>query len=558
MPNPVITPPALEAGTLRITPLGGLGEVGRNMTVYEINGKLLVVDCGVLFPEEHQPGVDLILPDISKIEHRLGDIVAVVLTHGHEDHIGAVPYLLKRRENIPLIGSKLTLAFVEAKLKEHRIRPETRVVAEGDRITTGPFDLEFIAVNHSIPDALAVAIRTDAGLVIGTGDFKMDQLPLDGRITDLRAFARLGEEGVDLFMTDSTNAEVPGFTALEKDIGPVLERVIEKAPGKVVVASFSSHVHRVQQVLDAAQKNGRRVVLLGRSMVRNMKIASDLGYLTVPEGVLVDLKKSGDIPDERIVYMSTGSQGEPMAVLARMVNQEHQVEIGANDTVILASSLIPGNENSVYRIINGLMKLGANVVHKGNAKVHVSGHASAGELMYCYNIVRPKNVMPIHGEYRHLIANAGVAIQTGVPQNRTIIGENGTVVDLVDGVARKVGQLEIDFIYVDGKSVGRVTDEDLRDRRTLAEEGFISVITVVETSLGQIVSGPEVHAKGVAEDDSVFDKIKPQIADALEQAMKDGVTDPHALQQITRRTVGRWVGTKLRRKSMIVPVVVVV
>ncbi|MEV8337315.1 ribonuclease J [Leucobacter sp. NPDC077196] len=558
MPNPVITPPALEAGTLRITPLGGLGEVGRNMTVYEINGKLLVVDCGVLFPEEHQPGVDLILPDISKIEHRLGDIVAVVLTHGHEDHIGAVPYLLKRRENIPLIGSKLTLAFVEAKLKEHRIRPETRVVAEGDRITTGPFDLEFIAVNHSIPDALAVAIRTEAGLVIGTGDFKMDQLPLDGRITDLRAFARLGEEGVDLFMTDSTNAEVPGFTALEKDIGPVLERVIEKAPGKVVVASFSSHVHRVQQVLDAAQKNGRRVVLLGRSMVRNMKIASDLGYLTVPEGVLVDLKKSGDIPDDRIVYMSTGSQGEPMAVLARMVNQEHQVEIGANDTVILASSLIPGNENSVYRIINGLMKLGANVVHKGNAKVHVSGHASAGELMYCYNIVRPKNVMPIHGEYRHLIANAGVAIQTGVPQNRTIIGENGTVVDLVDGVARKVGQLEIDFIYVDGKSVGRVTDEDLRDRRTLAEEGFISVITVVETSLGQIVSGPEVHAKGVAEDDRVFDKIKPQIADALEQAMKDGVTDPHALQQITRRTVGRWVGTKLRRKSMIVPVVVVV
>ncbi|MGW9020014.1 ribonuclease J [Leucobacter chromiiresistens] len=558
MPNPVITPPALESGTLRITPLGGLGEVGRNMTVYEIDGKLLVVDCGVLFPEEHQPGVDVILPDISKIEHRLGDIVAVVLTHGHEDHIGAVPYLLKRRENIPLIGSKLTLAFVEAKLKEHRIRPETRVVAEGDRITTGPFDLEFIAVNHSIPDALAVAIRTDAGLVIGTGDFKMDQLPLDGRITDLRAFARLGEEGVDLFMTDSTNAEVPGFTALEKDIGPVLERVIEKAPGKVVVASFSSHVHRVQQVLDAAQKNGRRVVLLGRSMVRNMKIASDLGYLTVPEGVLVDLKKSGDIPDDRIVYMSTGSQGEPMAVLARMVNQEHQVEIGANDTVILASSLIPGNENSVYRIINGLMKLGANVVHKGNAKVHVSGHASAGELMYCYNIVRPKNVMPIHGEYRHLIANAGVAIQTGVPQNRTIIAENGTVVDLADGVARKVGQLEIDFIYVDGKSVGRVTDEDLRDRRTLAEEGFISVITVVETSLGQIISGPEVHAKGVAEDDRVFDKIKPQIADALEQAMKDGVTDPHALQQITRRTVGRWVGTKLRRKSMIVPVVVVV
>ncbi len=551
-------PPALEAGTLRITPLGGLGEVGRNMTVYEIDGKLLVVDCGVLFPEETHPGVDLILPDISKIEHRLADIVAIVLTHGHEDHIGGVPYLLKRRENIPLIGSKLTLAFVSAKLKEHRIRPVLEEVAEGDRIVRGPFDLEFVAVNHSIPDALAVAIRTDAGLVIGTGDFKMDQLPLDKRITDLRAFARLGEEGVDLFMTDSTNADVPGFTPLEKDIGPVLERVIAGSPGKVVVASFSSHVHRVQQVLDAAQANGRRVVLLGRSMVRNMKIASDLGYLEVPEGVLVDLKKSGDIPDHRIVYMSTGSQGEPMAVLSRMANREHQVEIGEGDTVILASSLIPGNENSVYRVINGLMKLGANVVHKGNAKVHVSGHAAAGELLYCYNIVRPKNVMPIHGEYRHLVANAGLAIETGVPQNRTIIGENGTVVDLRDGVARQVGQLDIDFIYVDGSSVGRVTDDDLRDRRVLAEEGFISVITVVETSLGQIVSGPEIHAKGVAEDDHVFDKIKPQIADALEQAMKDGVTDHHQLQQIVRRTIGRWVGTKLRRKAMIVPVVVVV
>ena len=558
MTNPPYAPPALEKGVLRVTPLGGLGEVGRNMTVYEINGKLLIVDCGVLFPEEHHPGIDLILPDISKLEDRLGDIVAVVLTHGHEDHIGGVPYLLKMREDIPLIGSQLTLAFVTAKLKEHRIRPVTRVVAEGDRVTYGPFDLEFIAVNHSIPDALAVAIRTEAGMVIGTGDFKMDQLPLDGRITDLRAFARLGEEGVDLVMTDSTNADVPGFTPLEKDIGPVIEQVIARTTGKVVVASFSSHVHRVQQVLDAAQANGRRVVLLGRSMVRNMKIAADLGYLEVPEGVLVDLKKSGDIPDHRIVYLSTGSQGEPMAVLSRMVNREHQVEVGEGDTVILASSLIPGNETSVYRVIDGLMKLGANVVHKGNAKVHVSGHAAAGELLYCYNIVRPKNVMPIHGEYRMLVANAALAIETGVPQNRTVIAENGTVVDLADGVARAVGQLDTEFIYVDGKSVGRVTDEDLRDRRTLAEEGFISVITVVEPTTAHIVSGPDIHAKGVAEDQQVFEKIKPQIADALEAAMKDGITDHHQLQQITRRTIGRWVGTKLRRKAMIVPVVVVV
>lgn len=558
MPNPPYAPPALKKDTLRITPLGGLGEVGRNMTVYEIDGKLLIVDCGVLFPEVQHPGVDLILPDITKLEGRLSDIVAIVLTHGHEDHIGGVPYLLKKREDIPLIGSKLTLAFISAKLKEHRIKPVTREVTEGDRLKYGPFDLEFIAVNHSIPDALAVAIRTKAGLVIGTGDFKMDQLPLDGRITDLRAFARLGEEGVDLFMTDSTNADVPGFTPSEKNIGPVIEQVIAKTRGKVVVASFSSHVHRVQQVLDAAHANGRRVVLLGRSMVRNMKIAADLGYLNVPDGVIVDLKKSGDIPDHRIVYMSTGSQGEPMAVLARMVNQEHQVEVGQDDTVILASSSIPGNETSIYRIIDGLMKLGANVVHKGNAKVHVSGHAAAGELLYCYNIVKPKNVMPIHGEFRMLVANAALAIETGVPQNRTIIAENGTVVDLSNGIARAVGQINIDFIYVDGKSVGRVTEEDLRDRLTLAEEGFISVVTVVETSLAQIVSGPEIHAKGVAEEQHVFDSIKPQVADALQQAMKDGVKDHHQLQQIVRRTVGRWVGTRLRRKAMIVPVVVVV
>ena len=345
MPSTVYDPPALDAGTLRVTPLGGLGEVGRNMTVFEYGGKLLIVDCGVLFPEEHQPGVDLILPDFEPIKNRLDDVVGVVLTHGHEDHIGAVPYLLKLKPDIPLIGSGLTLALIEAKLKEHRIKAYTLTVTEGQHERIGPFDLEFIAVNHSIPDALAVAIRTPAGLVLATGDFKMDQLPLDGRLTDLRAFARLGEEGVDLFLVDSTNADVPGFTPLERSIGPVLDQVIGKAPRRVIVASFSSHVHRVQQVLDAAAAHGRRVALLGRSMVRNMGIAEDLGYLHVPEGVFIDYKKARDLPDDKIVYMSTGSQGEPMAVLSRMANNDHEIEPGAGDTVILASSLIPGNEN---------------------------------------------------------------------------------------------------------------------------------------------------------------------------------------------------------------------
>jgi ribonuclease J len=556
MNSPIYQPSKLAAGTLRVTPIGGLGEIGRNMTVYEIDGKLLIVDCGVLFPEENQPGVDLILPDFSSIRDRLGDVLGVVLTHGHEDHIGAVPYLLKLRQDLPLIGSTLTLALVEAKLKEHRITPYTLTVHEGQSETFGPFELEFIAVNHSIPDALAVAVKTSAGVVLHTGDFKMDQLPLDDRITDLRAFARLGEAGVDLFLPDSTNADVPGFTAPERNIGPVLESVISKAPRRVIVASFSSHVHRVQQVLDAAAANGRRVAFMGRSMVRNMNIAAELGYLRVPDGVLIEAKKAVDLPDNKIVYMSTGSQGEPMAVLARMANLEHQIEVGKGDTVILASSLIPGNENAVYRVINGLVKLGANVVHRGNAKVHVSGHAAAGELLYVYNILKPKNVLPVHGEYRHLVANQQLAIATGVPEENTIIGEDGTVVDLKDGVATVVGQLDLGYVYVDGSTVGEITDADLKDRRILAEEGFISIFAAVDPQTGRVIVGPEIQARGFAEDEAVFDAVKPLIIRALTDAAENGTRDTHAFSQVIRRTVGRWVNTQHRRRPMIVPVVI--
>ena len=556
MNSPIFTPRKLAPGTLRVIPIGGLGEIGRNMTMYEIDGKVLIVDCGVLFPEETQPGVDLILPDFSPIRDRLDDIVAVVLTHGHEDHIGAVPYLLRLRKDIPLIGSNLTLALIEAKLKEHRITPYTLSVAEGQYEKLGPFELEFIAVNHSIPDALAVAITTTAGVVLHTGDFKMDQLPLDDRITDLRAFARLGEKGVDLFLHDSTNADVPGFTAPERGIGPVLEAVIQKAPRRVIVASFSSHVHRVQQVLDAAHANGRRVAFMGRSMVRNMGIAADLGYLKVPDGVLIDAKKAADLPDNKIVYMSTGSQGEPMAVLARMANLEHQIEVGKGDTVILASSLIPGNENAVYRVINGLMKLGANVVHKGNAKVHVSGHAAAGELLYCYNILKPKNVLPVHGEYRHLVANQQLAIQTGIPEENTFIGEDGTVIDLKDGVAEIVGQLDLGYVYVDGSSVGEITDADLKDRRILAEEGFVSIFVAIDAQTGRVIVGPEIQSRGFAEEESVFDSVKPMIIKALSDAAANGTRDTHAFSQVIRRTVGRWVNTSHRRRPMIVPVVI--
>jgi len=549
-------PPPLAEGALRVVPLGGLGEIGRNMAVFEFGGKLLIVDCGVLFPEEDQPGVDVILPDFDYLRDRLDDVVGLVLTHGHEDHIGAVPYLLRLRGDIPLIGSQLTLALVEAKLAEHRISPVLVTVAEGDRQVFGGFDCEFVAVNHSIPDALAVFIRTSAGTVLHTGDFKMDQLPLDGRITDLRAFARLGEEGVDLFMSDSTNADVPGFTTSKQEIGPVLDGLFARARQRIIVASFSSHVHRVQQVLDAAAAHGRQVAFVGRSMVRNMGIAARLGYLEVPDGILVDLKDVGTLPDDRVVLMSTGSQGEPMAALSRMATGVHRISVGAGDTVILASSLIPGNENAVFRVINGLMRLGADVVHKGTATVHVSGHASAGELLYCYNILRPRHAMPVHGETRHLLANARIAEQTGVPAGNILLTEDGSVVDLHDGVARQVGQVECGFVYVDGSAVGSITDDDLKDRRTLGEEGFISVITVVNRQTGSIVTGPDINARGVAEDQQVFEEIKPKIAAALEEAVRNNPTHTtYQLQQVVRRTIGSWVSRKLRRKPMIVPVV---
>jgi len=548
-------PSALVKGGLRIVALGGLGEIGRNMTVFETKGKLLIVDCGVLFPEDTQPGIDLILPDFSYIRDRLDDVVGVFLTHGHEDHIGAVPYLLRERGDIAIYGSALTLALVTAKLKEHRISPLTREVREGGHEDVGPFELEFVAVNHSIPDALAVVINTDAGRVLATGDFKMDQLPLDGRITDLRTFARLGEEGVDLFMVDSTNADIPGFTPSEREIMPALNRVIGSTKRRVIVASFSSHVHRVQQVIDTAVIHNRKVIFIGRSMVRNMKIAQDMGYITIPPGIVMDAKDL-DSFDDNVVLICTGSQGEPMAALSRMANGDHQIRVGEGDTVILASSLIPGNENSVFRVINELTRFGAKVVHKANAMVHVSGHAAAGELLYCYNIVKPKYVMPIHGEWRHMKANAELAIQAGVPRSNALIIENGVVVDLIDHEAQVVGSVPCGFVYVDGQSIGDITETSLKDRRILGEEGFISVIVVIDSQSGKIVAGPDIHARGFNEDMALFDDVKLKIEKALAAAVAEGINGTHQLSQIVRKTVGGWVGGEHRRKPMIVPVVI--
>ena len=549
-------PPELPANGLRVVPLGGLGEIGRNMTVFEHAGRLLIVDCGVLFPEDSQPGVDLILPDFDFIRDRLHLIDGMVLTHAHEDHIGAVPYLLRERQDIPIYGSQLTLAMLEAKLKEHRIKASTIEVVEGQISKAGPFTLEFVAVNHSIPDALAVFIETAAGTVLHTGDFKMDQLPLDGRTTDLRAFARLGERGVDMFLVDSTNAEVPGFVPSEREIEPALERVFASAKGRIVIASFASHVHRVQQMIDVAHRHNRKVAFFGRSMVRNMGVARDLGYLTIPGNLLVASDQLSELPDDQVVLVCTGSQGEPMAALSRIANNDHQIKIGPGDTVILASSLIPGNENAVSRVINGLTRLGAKVVHKGNAMVHVSGHAAAGELLYCYNIVQPRNVMPVHGEPRHLKANAELALATGIPAERIILTLDGGVVDLIDGKASVVGAVPCGFVYVDGASVGDLTESSLKDRRVLGTEGIITCFVVVDSVEGKVTAGPEIQARGFVEDDAAFDPDVAKIRQAVEDSLREGTTDQYALQQVVRRTLGRWVNDQHRRRPMIVPVVV--
>jgi ribonuclease J len=557
-PHPELgDPPPLATGGLRIVALGGLGEIGRNMTVFEFAGRLLIVDCGVLFPETDQPGVDLILPDFGYLRDRWDDVDAVVLTHGHEDHIGGVPYLLREKPDVPLVGSRLTLALVEGKLREHRITPYTLEVKEGQVEQLGPFGCEFFAVNHSIPDALGVAIRSEAGVVLHTGDFKMDQLPLDSRLTDLGGWARLGRDGVDLLMSDSTNAEVPGFVTPEREIGPVLDEVFRQAQRRIIVACFASHVHRVQQVLDAAHAHNRQVAFIGRSMVRNMGIARDLGYLTIPPGLIVDLDALDDIAPERIVLVSTGSQGEPMSALARMANRDHRhVRIEPDDTVVLASSLVPGNETAVWRVVNGLTRWGARVVHKETALVHVSGHAPAGELLYVLNLTRPSNVMPIHGEWRHLRAHAELAVQTGVPRENVVLAEDGVVVDLIEGKARIVGAVPAGYVYVDGLAVGDVGEESLKDRRILGGEGFVTCVVVVDSVTGKVAAGPEILARGFSEDAAAFEDVRPLIEDALAASAREGVADAHQLQQLVRRVIGKWVSDTYRRRPMIIPVVV--
>lgn len=553
-----LTPPGpLAPGALRVTPLGGVTEIGRNMTVFEHLGRLLIVDCGVLFPGHDEPGVDLILPDIRHVQDRLDDVEALVLTHGHEDHIGAIPFLLKIRSDIPIVGSGFTLALVAAKCREHRITPNLVEVSEGQRTTHGVFECQFLAVNHSVPNALAIAIHTGAGTVLHTGDIKFDQLPMDGRPTDLPGMSRLGDLGVDLLLVDSTNAEIPGVGPSESEIGPTLHRLIRGAEGRrVIVACFASNVDRVQQIVDASVSLGRKVSFVGRSMVRNMAIARELGILTVDNRNVVDISTAETMPADRIVLITTGTQGEPLSALARMSRGEHRsISITPDDLIILSSSLIPGNEEAVYGIIDALAKIGARVVTNQQVRVHVSGHACAGELLFLYNAVRARNVMPVHGTWRHLRANAKLAASTGVPEDRILLTGNGVSVDLMDGKAVISGAVPVGKMFVDGLVTGDVGDATLGERLILSS-GFVAVTVVVHRGTGKMAVPPHLYSRGFSEDPKALEPVARKVEKELESLAAERITDPIRIAQAVRRTVGKWVGEVYRRQPMIVPTVI--
>ncbi len=549
-------PKPLATGGLRVTALGGISEIGRNMTVFEHLGRLLVVDCGVLFPGHDEPGVDLILPDLRHVEDRLDDVEALVVTHAHEDHIGAIPYLLKLRPDIPVVGSKFTIALIREKCREHRIKPVFVEVAERQSSQHGVFECEYFAVNHSIPGCLAVAIHTGAGTVLHTGDIKLDQQPLDGRPTDLPGMSRLGDAGVDLFLCDSTNSEHPGVSPSESEVGPTLHRLIRGAEGRVIVACFASNVDRVQQIIDAAVALGRRVSFVGRSMVRNMGIARELGYLRVTDADILDIGAAEMMPPEKVVLITTGTQGEPMAALSRMSRGEHRsITLTAGDLIILSSSLIPGNEEAVYGVIDALAKIGARVVTNAQARVHVSGHAYAGELLFLYNGVRPRNVMPVHGTWRHMRANAALAASTGVPPENIVLAENGVSVDLVAGKASIAGAVTVGKMFVDGLITGDVGDATLGERLILSS-GFVAVTVVVHRETGKPAAPAHLHSRGFSEDPKALEAVARNVERELESLAADNITDPTRIAQAVRRTVGKWVGETYRRQPMIVPTVI--
>ena len=543
---------------LRIIPLGGLGEVGKNMTLYEVDGQRILIDAGLAFPRDEHLGVDLVLPDFSHLEDR--PLLAVVLTHGHEDHVGALPYLLREVEAGAVVGTKLTLAMVKSKLDEHGLGASTTLTEanpDGDGLQIGPFKLEFIRMAHSIPDCVAIVIETQAGRVLHTGDWKLDHTPVDGLKTDVGKLAEMGNRGVDLMLGDSTNAERPGMTGSERLVGEAFRQIIPTLTGRVLIASFASNIHRMQQAAEVAIANDRKVALVGRSLRKNMNIARSLGYVDLPENALISPKEAMDLPPGKVMILCTGSQGEPMSALTRIAYADHQnVEVERGDTVIISAKPVPGNELRVHDSINRLSRLGAQVLHEEVAPVHVSGHACSEELRTLLSLVRPKALMPIHGEYRMLAAHAKLGRDAGIPAANIVIAENGSVVELTQRGVGIVDQIRSGVTFVDGLGVGDVQDVALRDRRRLSEDGVLIVVTTVAVSDGGEIAPPELIARGFGENEVLLEELRDEADRIAEELAEDGISEIKLLQEHMHDAIAKLVYARTRRRPMILPVVI--
>ncbi|HEX4978937.1 MAG TPA: ribonuclease J [Acidimicrobiales bacterium] len=550
------------ADPVRLSFLGGLGEIGRNCAVLEVEGRLLLIDCGLMFPDADMPGIDLVLPDFTFLRENADRIEGAVLTHGHEDHVGALSYLL-RELAFPLFGSELTLGLAASRIEEAGLSDRTsmNVVADGERRRIGPFDVEFIPVAHSVPCGFALAIRTPQGVIVHSGDWKIDHTPVDNRITDLgRIGAIAHSEGVRLLLADSTNAEEEGYAKSERDVGKVLRDLFLRAAGKrVIVTCFASHLHRIQQIAEVALATGRTVATLGRSMGKNVALARRMGLLDLPEDRLVDIEQVGRFDPGEVCVISTGSQGEPMSALALMAAGENKwLKVGEDDVVILSSHAIPGNETAVSRVIDGLHRLGADVVHSGLAEVHVTGHAQRGELRMLLGVARPQYFVPVHGEFRHLTHHARVAMEVGVPGERVLLAEDGDVVELTDDGIDFAGRVPAGYLYVDGSGIGDVGHGVLRDRKVLAEEGVVVVIVTVDVQNRAIVTGPEIVTRGwiyAPEAEGLLEEAAERVRDGIKEAFDEDALDPDTLRRHVRKAAGSFVNQRTRRRPMIVPVV---
>ena len=546
------------AEALRIIPLGGLGEVGKNMTVLEYGEDRIAIDAGLAFPRDEHLGVDLVLPDFSYLEDR--PLLSIVLTHGHEDHVGALPYVLREVEAGDVIGTKLTLAMVKSKLDEHGLGATTTLREadpDGDGLQIGPFKLEFVRMAHSIPDCVAIVVETPAGRVLHTGDWKLDHTPVDGLKTDVGKLASLGNRGIDLMLGDSTNAERPGMTGSERLVGEAFRQLIPVRTGRILVASFASNIHRMQQAAEVAIANNRKVALVGRSLRKNMNIARNLGYINLPEHALVSPKEAMELPPNQAMLLCTGSQGEPMSALTRIAYGDHQnVQVERGDTVIISAKPVPGNELHVHDSINRLARLGAEVLHEEIAMVHVSGHACSEEMRTLLSLVRPKALMPIHGEYRMLAAHAKLGRESGIPAAGIVIAENGSVVELTPRGVGIVGSIPAGVTFVDGLGVGDVQDVALRDRRRLSEDGVLIVVTTVALSDGGEIAPPELIARGFGEDEELLEELRDEADRIAEELAEDGITEIKILQEHMHDAIAKLVYSRTRRRPMILPVVI--